>query len=127
VRDRAAMLHNLNTQAEQVIDARSGPRFHANEAEPRPGLVGGHIPGSCNLPSAQLVNADGTLKSRDELAQLFGDLGIDLKRPVVTTCGSGVSACILALGLAVLGREQVAVYDGSWSEWGAVAGLPIEA
>ena len=126
VRDVAAMLHNLDTCAEQVIDARSGPRFRATEAEPRPGLSGGHIPGSKNLPSSQLVNGDGTLKSYDELVRLFDDAGIDLKRPIITTCGSGVSACILALGLAVLNREQVAVYDGSWAEWGAVKGLPIE-
>ncbi|MDO8421480.1 MAG: 3-mercaptopyruvate sulfurtransferase [Parvibaculum sp.] len=126
VRDLPAILHNLDTCAEQVIDARSGPRFRATEAEPRPGLSGGHIPGSKNLPSSQLVNGDGTLKSYDELVRLFDDAGIDLKRPIITTCGSGVSACILALGLAVLNREQVAVYDGSWAEWGAVKGLPIE-
>ncbi len=126
VRDLSAMLHNLDTCSEQVVDARSGPRFRATEAEPRPGLAGGHIPGSCNLPSSQLVNGDGTLKSHDELVRLFDDAGVDLKRPIITTCGSGVSACILALGLAMLGRDQVSVYDGSWAEWGAVKGLPIE-
>lgn len=127
VRDREAMLHNLDTCAEQVVDARPGRRFRAEEAEPRPGIKGGHIPGSLNLPSANLVNADGTLKSREELVRLFDDAGVDLSRPVITTCGSGVSACILALGLAVLGHNRVSVYDGSWSEWGAVKGLPIEA
>ena len=127
VRDREAMLHNLDTCAEQVLDARSGRRFRAEEPEPRPGLKGGHIPGSLNLPSANLINSDGTLKSREELVRLFDDAGIDLSRPVITTCGSGVSACILALGLAALGHDRVSVYDGSWSEWGAVKGLPIEA
>lgn len=126
VRDVAAMLHNLDTCAEQVIDARGATRFKATEPEPRPGLANGHIPGSSNLPSALLVNSDGTLKSPEELQRLFDDAGLNLKRPIITTCGSGVSACILALGLAVLGRDNVAVYDGSWSEWGALKGLPIE-
>lgn len=126
VRDRVAMLGNLDTCEEQVIDARSGRRFRAEEAEPRPGLKGGHIPGSRNLPSANLVNADGTLKSPAELVRLFDDAGIDIRKPVIATCGSGVSACILALGLAVLGNDMTSVYDGSWAEWGAVEGLPIE-
>jgi thiosulfate/3-mercaptopyruvate sulfurtransferase len=125
LRDREAVLRNLDTCAEQVIDARSAGRFRAEEPEPRPGLAGGHIPGSLNLPAARLVNADGTLKSREELIRLFDEAGLDMSRPVITTCGSGVSACILALGLAVIGEEQAAVYDGSWSEWGAVKGLPV--
>ncbi|MFZ3033042.1 MAG: 3-mercaptopyruvate sulfurtransferase [Parvibaculum sp.] len=127
VRNLSAMLHNLETCAEQIIDARNGGRFRGVEAEPRPGLASGHIPGSCNLPSSRLVNDDGTLKSHNELVRLFDDAGIDLKKPVVTTCGSGVSACILALALAVIGNDQTAVYDGSWAEWGAVKGLPIES
>ncbi len=127
LRDREAMLRNIETCAEQVLDARSRGRFRAVEPEPRPGLKGGHIPGSHNLPSAELVQADGTLKPAVELRSLFETAGIDLSRPVITTCGSGVSACILALGLAVLGHRQTSVYDGSWSEWGAVKGMPVEA
>lgn len=127
LRDREAMLRNIETCAEQVLDARSRGRFRAVEPEPRPGLKGGHIPGSHNLPSAELVQADGTLKPAVELRSLFETAGIDLSRPVITTCGSGVSACILVLGLAVLGHRQTSVYDGSWSEWGAVKGMPVEA
>lgn len=102
----------------QIVDARPKGRFEGTEAEPRPGLRMGHIPGSKSVPSGQIVNADGTLKSKEDLARIFLDAGIDPSAPVVTTCGSGVTASILALALSVLGQTNAAVYDGSWAEWG---------
>ena len=108
----------------QILDARSAPRFRGEELEPRPGLRSGHIPGARNLPWGELV-ANGRLKSPDELEKIFAEAGYDPSRPVLTTCGSGVSAAILALALAVLGRDQVPVYDGSWCEWGLRPDLPV--
>lgn len=110
----------------QIVDARPAGRFTGAEPEPRPGLRQGHIPGSRNVPSQSLINADGTLKATPELAKIFADAGVDPKLPVVTSCGSGVTASILSLALAVLGQTNSAVYDGSWAEWGAENGLPIE-
>lgn len=110
----------------QVVDARPASRFQGAEAEPRPGLRQGHIPGSKNVPSSAVINADGTLKTKDELIAIFKAAGIDPAKPVVTTCGSGVTAAILALALAVTGQSNAAVYDGAWAEWGQDNGLPIE-
>jgi thiosulfate/3-mercaptopyruvate sulfurtransferase len=110
----------------QLLDARSAGRFAGTEPEPRPGIRSGHIPHARNLPFDTLVNRDGTLLPSDALAERFRAAGIDLSRPVVTSCGSGVTACALALGLHVLGRRDYAVYDGSWTEWGAPGGPPIE-
>jgi thiosulfate/3-mercaptopyruvate sulfurtransferase len=126
VRDLGAMRANLGSRAAQVLDARSAGRFAGTEPEPRPGLRGGHIPGSLNLPYETLYAGDGTLKPRDELAEAVATAGVDPARPIVTTCGSGVTASVLALALYEVGRRDVAVYDGSWSEWGGRADTPIE-
>jgi thiosulfate/3-mercaptopyruvate sulfurtransferase len=124
--DMDDMRQLLTTKSAQIVDARPAGRFTGTEPEPRPGLRGGHIPGARNVPSQQLLNADGTLKAPAELARIFSSAGIDPALPVVTTCGSGVTASMLSLALAVLGQTNAAVYDGSWAEWGADNGLPIE-
>jgi len=126
VRNVEAMRANLASRAAQVLDARSRGRFAGTEPEPRAGLRGGHIPGSLNLPYETLYRPDGTLKPPDELRGAVTSAGVDLTRPVVTTCGSGVTASVLALALFQLGRSDVAVYDGSWSEWGSRSDTPIE-
>ncbi|MES1202626.1 MAG: 3-mercaptopyruvate sulfurtransferase [Pseudomonadota bacterium] len=109
----------------QIIDARPKGRFEGAEPEPRPGLRGGHMPGAINLPPALLFDKDGRMKSRAALIQLFNDLGVDARKPVICTCGSGVSAATLALALARIGKWETPVYDGSWAEWGAHADTPV--
>ncbi len=126
VRSLAEMRANLATGAEQVLDARSAGRFAGTEPEPRAGLRGGHIPGSLSLPYDRLYAGDATLLPPDALARLFADAGVETSRPVVTTCGSGVTASVLALGLHVIGHRRVAVYDGSWTEWGGRSDTPVE-
>lgn len=126
LRTRDAMLANLSSRAEQVVDARGAPRFTGSEPEPRPGMAAGHIPGARNVPYAALYNPDGTLKDTDALRALFTDAGVDLARPVVTTCGSGMTACAVAFALDRIGKRDVALYDGSWAEWGADPATPKE-
>lgn len=116
---------NLTARREQIVDARAAGRFHAREPEPREGLRGGHIPGSRNLPYGLLVAEDGTLKRGPELRHLFSTAGVDLGAPIVTSCGSGVSAAVLNLALYELGVPDAAVYGGSWSEWGAQPDTPV--
>ena len=126
VRDLQQVRDGIGQKMEQVGDARSAGRFSAREPEPRAGLRSGHIPGSVNLPFVDLIDIDGRMKTDDQLAMAFDGAGIDLRLPLTTTCGSGVSAAVLALAAYRLGKTDVAVYDGSWSEWGARADTPIE-
>jgi len=126
VRDLAGMRQNLKTRTAQVLDARSRGRFAGTEPEPRAGLRAGHIPESLNLPYDELYRKDGTLLPADGIRRKLESAGIDLAKPVVTSCGSGVTASVLALGFYVVGRPDVAVYDGSWTEWGGRDDTPIE-
>ena len=126
VRDVSDIKKLVKDKSAEIVDARAPERFAGNAPEPRPGLRSGHIPGAHNLPYGKLLNKDGTLKSAPELEQLFADAGVELSKPVVTSCGSGITASVLALALAQLGHRKTSVYDGSWSEWGADQNLPIE-
>jgi thiosulfate/3-mercaptopyruvate sulfurtransferase len=120
------VMRNVAAHSELVLDARAAGRFTGAVPEPRPGMRSGHIPGSANLPYTDLLNADGTFRPVPEVTARFAKAGIDGSRPVVTSCGSGVTACILTLGLRLTGLPEGAVYDGSWTEWGGRADTPVE-
>ncbi len=127
VRDLDHMKENLESRREQVLDSRPAGRFAGTEPEPRPGLRSGHIPGSLNLPYTDILDPDtGTLRSADALRARVTAAGIDLDKPVITTCGTGVTAAALALALHLLGHGDAAVYDGSWTEWGGRDDTPVE-
>lgn len=127
MRDLEDMKRIVTKRTEQVADARGPGRYSGTEPEPRPGLRSGHMPGARNVHYARLLNPDGTLKPIPALQQVFAEAGIDTAKPVVTTCGSGVTAAILSLALAMIGQPESGLYDGSWSEWGQEhVGTPVE-
>lgn len=125
-RDLQQLLANIDTPHETVVDVRARERFLALVAEPRPGLRAGHIPGSTNLPYTEVIDPlDGTIKPVDSLRALLDEHALDLDRPIVVTCGSGVTACTFALALYQMGKRDVAIYDGSWTEWGGHPDTPV--
>ena len=124
VRTKADVLANLHSKAEQVVDARGAARWSGADPDPRPGIAAGHIPGSLNVPFTDLYNADGTFKDKPGLKAAFESAGVDLGKPVTTSCGSGITASVLLFALSLVGKEDTALYDGSWSEWGADADTP---
>lgn len=119
------LIANITGKQEFVLDARAAGRFTGELAEPRAGMRGGHIPGSASVPYTDLLNADGTFRDPAALRARFAQAGVDGGKPVVTSCGSGVTACILTLGLRLAGLPEGAVYDGSWTEWGGRADTPV--
>lgn len=122
--DKAFVTGLLGSAGHEIIDARGAGRFSGDEAEPRPGMASGHIPGSKNLPQGRLFEADNSWKRGEALRAAFDEAGVDLAKPMVATCGSGITACVLLFGAHLLGKEDVQLYDGSWAEWGADPASP---
>ncbi|NHF72166.1 3-mercaptopyruvate sulfurtransferase [Paracoccus xiamenensis] len=120
IRDAAQVAEASAQGSAQIIDARAADRFRGEAPEPRPGLTSGHMPGAKNLPFGQLYRPDGTMKDADALRAAFADAGVDLSRPAITSCGSGITAASLSLALERLGHRNHSLYDGSWAEWGAL-------
>lgn len=126
VKDVTQVAHAAKLGEAEIIDARGAPRFRGEVPEPRPGLRSGHIPGAKNVPYSTLLNPDGTMKSPDALRSLFEAAGVNLAKPAITSCGSGVTAAILSLALERIGHRNHALYDGSWAEWGMYDDLAVE-
>jgi len=122
--DKTQVAAIVDKGTDELVDARSAERFGGEAPEPRPGLAAGHIPGSRNLPSGRLFNADNSWKRGEGLRSAFEEAGVDLARPMVTTCGSGVTAAVLLFGAHLLGKDDVRLYDGSWTEWGSDPSTP---
>ncbi len=126
VKDVTQVAHTAKLGEAEIIDARATPRFRGEVPEPRPGLRAGHIPGSKNVPFATLLNPDGTMKAPPALKTVFEAAGVDLAKPAITSCGSGVTAAVLSLALERIGHRNHALYDGSWAEWGMYDDLKVE-
>ena len=122
--DKTEVAGLLGDGGHEIVDARGAARFTGEEAEPRPGMASGHIPGSKNLPQGRLFNPDNSWKQGEALRSAFDEAGIDLGKPMVATCGSGITACVVLFGAHLLGKEDFRLYDGSWSEWGADPATP---